>query len=343
MNNLQSTTKNSADILKFIMSVFVVATHTSLLSPYLTPLWRLAVPVFFVLSGYFFFSKVNTLEKEGDKLAYLKKSIKHNLQLYFFWFVALLPLTVYVRGYFTKGILKGTLDLIQDFLFASTFQASWYITALIICFILSFYFSKKLNNTCLLIIGIILYIPALLSSNYNFILLENAEAIKAYTLFTNIFALPCNNFFAGFIYVILGKILSEEKVPHKKKRDGAVSLILCCLLLGEFLCLYLGKVPIKNTDCFIMLPFVAFYICRWVLEININCSFSQALRKLSTLSYCAHMPVFMCVGKILSLLDISDKLNIIVFALTLIVTWTLGLVILKMEKHRLLRFLKYSH
>lgn len=343
MNKPIYTTKDSADILKLIMSVFVVATHTSFMAPYLTPVLRLAVPVFFVLSGYFFFSKVNSFNEYEEQKAYLKKSVKHNLQLYYSWFIVLLPLTVYVRGYYKKGLIEALLELIHDFIFASTFQASWYIMALIICFILAFYLKDKCSNLALLIIGIALYIPALISSNYHFLISQSESAMRAYSVFTNIFALPCNNFFAGFIYVILGKILSEDKENHKKTVDAAAGLILCALLIGEYLLLYFGKVQIKNTDCFIMLPATAFYICKWTLSLNLSCKHSKTMRKLSTISYCAHMPVFMCLGKILTLLDIGDKLNIIVFALTLVLTWALGLVILKLEKHKVFGFLKYFH
>lgn len=342
MNNQISTTKNSADILKFIMSVFVVATHTSLFSPYLTPVVRLAVPVFFILSGYFFFSKINSMAPSNKK-AYLKKSVKHNLQLYLFWFVVLSPLTFYIRGYFSNSFLDGFLQLIKDFFLGSTFQASWYITALIICFVFIFYLSKKCGNTCLFIIGAILYIPALISSNYNFVSQLNNGMAESYKIFVEIFSLPCNNFFAGFIYVVLGKILAEEKKKTNLKIDATLSVALFVLLIFEYIALSLGKVHIKNTDCFIMLPVTAFYICRFTLSLNIKCSFSTILRKLSTLSYCSHMAVFMCVGKTLSLLDINDKLNIIVFALTLLITWLLGLVILKMEKYKVFGFLKYSH
>ncbi len=344
MNNTYSiTTKYSADILKFIMSVFVVATHTGLFSPHLTPLVRLAVPVFFVLSGYFFFSRVNAIVIFKSKRDYLKKSVKHNLQLYAFWFVVLSPITFYVRDYFSGGVLRGILSMLQDFLLGSTFQASWYIIALVIGIIILFFLSQKLGNTALIIVGILLYIPALVSSNYLFIPMASETAKEVYTAFTDFFLLPCRNFFAGIIYLALGKILAEKGECHHIKKDGFISLICFVLLIGEYLALYFGRVPIKDTDCFIMLPFTAYYLCRWVLSLDVRCSFSPTLRKLSTLSYCAHMAVFMVVGKLLSILDILDFGNIIVFALTLLLTWAVGLVILKLKEFKAFGFLKYSH
>lgn len=344
MNKANSIkTKHSADILKFIMSVFVVATHTGLLAPHLTPLVRLAVPVFFVLSGYFFFSKVNSLDGFENKKAYLQKSVRHNLQLYAFWFVALSPITFYIRDYFSQGILSGVYNLADDFFLASTFQGSWYIIALAIGLIIVFSLSQKLGNSALIFIGILLYIPALISSNYLFIALSSDTAKELYTAFTDIFLLPCRNFFVGVIYIVLGKILAEKEKNNQTKKDMAMSLVCFALLIAEYLALYFGRVQINNTDCFVMLPLTAFFLCKWVLSLDVRCSFSGVMRKLSAISYCVHMAIFMIVGKFLSILDIQDFGNIIVFALTLIATWAIGLVILKLEKYKAFGFLKYSH
>ncbi|MBQ7296192.1 MAG: acyltransferase family protein [Clostridia bacterium] len=343
MNNTNAlSTKHSADILKFIMSVFVVATHTSLFAPHLTPVVRLAVPVFFVLSGYFFFSKVNFLDNIKDKTAYLKKSVKHNLQLYAFWFIVLSPITFYIRDYFSGSVIKGLLSLLHNFLLGSTFQASWYITALIFGLIFVFFMSQKYNNFTLIVIGILVYIPALLSSNYLFIAIADDRAKEIYTAFSDILLLPCRNVFVSVIYLVLGKILAE-KGQSTKTKDGLISLTCFVLLIVEYLTLYFGKVQIKNTDCFIMLPFAAYYLCRWVLSFNIKCVCSSVLRKISTMSYCMHMAVYMIVVKIAFSLDINDFGNIIVFALTLLATWSLSLVILKLQKLKLFGFLKYSH
>lgn len=343
MSNSSATTKHSADILKFIMSVFVVATHTGLMGGYLLPLVRLAVPVFFVLSGYFFFSRVNALDSDEDKRKYLLKSVKHNLQLYGFWFVVLSPITFYIRDYFSSGALQGIISLLHNFLLGSTFQASWYITALIIGFVILFFLSKKCSNTVLLALGIIFYFPALLSSNYLFIPMLTDSTKELYDNVTAVLLLPCRNFSAGLIFLVLGKLIAEKEDSQADKSCCLKAVVCFMLLVAETLALCYGKVPIKDTDCFIMLPFVAYYLCRWVLSLKARISCGGVLRKISTLSYCSHMAVFMIAGKLLSVLDIPDFGNIIVFALTLIVTWAVGIIILKLEKYKLFGFLKYSH
>lgn len=339
------TQKNNtgADILKFVMSVFVVATHTGLFAPHLTPLVRLAVPAFFVLSGYFFFSKINTFETFKDKTNYLKKSIRHNLILYASWFLVLSPLTFYVRDYFSSGVAKGIFSLVKDFFLASTFQSSWYITALIIGLIFVFFMSQKLNNFTLITIGVLFYIPALLSSNYLFVVSLNDTAKTVYDAFTDIFSFPCRNFFVSVIYLTLGKVLAEKKKNMKLKKDFLIFLLCFILLIAEYLLLVFGRVQIKDTDCFVLLPAAAYYLCSWALSLNVTCSFSGSLRKISTISYCAHMAVFMLTGKLLSTLDIKDFGNIIVFALTLVITWAVCLVIIKSEKYKTFIFFKYFH
>ncbi len=345
MSNTSSANKSiaSADILKFLMSVLIVATHTSLFSPYLTPVVRLAVPVFFTLSGYFFFSKVNALENYSDKNAYLMKSVKHNLRLYAFWFVVLSPITFYIRDYSSLGLLSGVRSILKDFFLASTFQSSWYITALILGLIFVFFLSQRMSNKALIIMGIVFYIPALLSSNYRFVAESGELTVKLYNAFTDIFSLPCRNFFVSLIYLSLGKCIAEKEESAFNKKDSLLCLLSFALVISEYLALHFGRVQIKDTDCFIMLPACAYYICKATLPLNVRCSLSGVLRKVSTISYCLHMPVFMIIGKICLTLDIPDFGNIIVFALTLAVTWAVSLMILKLEKYKVFGFLKYSH
>lgn len=81
------------DAAKFVMAVMVVGIHT--LGRYgIYPLFRIAVPLFFMISSYLFFS--NT-EKRGN-LRYLKNFCIRNLKLYIFWFVVLMPVFLPMGG-----------------------------------------------------------------------------------------------------------------------------------------------------------------------------------------------------------------------------------------------------
>ena len=334
---------DAADVLKYAMSMLIVATHTSFLEGYITPLVRLAVPAFFMISGYFFFSKVNTYDSMSQKVTYLKKSIKHNMKLYLFWFVVLSPLTLYVRGYHTMGLVSGVLHLIRDFMFGSTFQSSWYIMALIIGFALVLFLSQKLPQWALVVIGVICYIPSLLSSNYEFIL-ASSDSLKAIgESLSQIFLLPCRNFSVSILYIVIGKYLAEKSYEGKTKQYTITFALAFAALVAEFLMLKESGVAIEDTDCYIALPFAAYYLCKVFLTLDITCKHAMTLRKISTVSYCAHMAVFMVVGKCFKIFGLADWQNVLHFAITLILTQAFALVLIRLAENKKLSFLKYSH
>lgn len=334
---------DAADVLKFVLSILIVATHTSFLEGYLTPLVRLAVPAFFMISGYFFFSKINSCDSKEKKKAYLKKSVTHNLKLYLFWFIVLLPITLYIRKYHTMGIVGGLTHLIRDFLFGSTFQSSWYIIALITGFTIVLFLSDKISQSALVIIGVILYIPSLLSSNYEF-LIESSDTLRLIGgSLSKVFLLPCRNFSVSILYIAIGKYLAEKNYEGKTKRYTVTFLLAFAALIIEYLALRFSGVKIEDTDCYIALPFAAYYLCKVFLTLDITCKGAMVLRKISTVSYCAHMAVFMVVGKCFKLLEIPDWQNILRFAVTLLLTHILSLVLIKLTDYKCFRFLKYSH
>lgn len=333
---------DAADVLKFVLSITIVATHTSLLEGYITPLVRLAVPAFFMISGYFFFGRINSCNIKADQNAYLKKSVTHNLKLYFFWFAALLPLTLYVRKYHTLGLFDGAWHLVRDFLFGSTFQSSWYIIALITGFTIVLFLSRKLPQWALIVIGVIFYVPSLLSSNYEF-LLENFDFLREIgDSLSKVFLLPCRNFSVSILYIAIGKYLVEKNYEGKTKRYAFTFILAFAALVLEYVLLRLSGVKIVNTDCYIAVPFAAYYLCKVFLTLDITCKHAFTLRKISTLSYCVHMAVFMVVGKIFKIFEIPDWRNILLFVCTLIVTHTLSLVIIKLSDCKYLKILKYS-
>lgn len=344
-DNMTSARKNidSADVLKYVMSILIVATHSSLFEGHTVPLVRLAVPVFFMLSCYFFFHKLNLMHDKKEKSVCLKMSIKRNLCLYLFWFILLLPITLYIRDYISLGALRGTLRLLQSFFFASTFQSSWYIMALIIGLIILFFMSQKTPEINLIALAVLFYVPCLLSSNYKFLLDSSETFTEVYKCLYAIFMLPCRNFCVSIIYLALGKKLAETSDKTNKKENFRNFTVCLVLLLCEYFALKFSNVKITETDCYIMLPATAFCLCRWVLSLDIKCSFAYLLRNISTVSYCSHMAVFMIVGKLFKIFSLPDWQNILLFASTLTLTHIFAFVIIKLSEYKKFRILKYSY
>ena len=123
----QRKTIEILDVTKFVLAIMVVGIHT--LGKYgIYPLFRIAVPLFFMISSYLFFSNP---EKRGN-IGFLKKFCIRNLKLYCFWFIVLMPVFLPLGGYLTGNLLFNVFKLIIKVFFGSTFTASWYISALVI-------------------------------------------------------------------------------------------------------------------------------------------------------------------------------------------------------------------
>ena len=157
---IKDTQKKGMDILdlvKLILSFMVVAIHTKLFDPFLYPWLRLAVPLFFMISSYLFFKKINGCEHTKERNKALKDFALRNLKLYAFWFIVLFPVSGFIRGWFDMGGEDAIVNIIINFFIGSTFVASWFISALIIGVVIIF-IARNANKTALLTVGIILYI-----------------------------------------------------------------------------------------------------------------------------------------------------------------------------------------
>ena len=131
------------DTLKVILAAFVVGIHSYFLMGTGTPaggllvngLFRLAVPVFFMINGYFF---CRVLEK-GTLSGWLKKV----LLLYIAWML------IYVPFY-----LPESLSLLGAFLFIKTlvlgYHHIWYLSALIFAGIMNYLLRKRSTGFLLL-------------------------------------------------------------------------------------------------------------------------------------------------------------------------------------------------
>ncbi len=333
---------DGADLLKYIMSLFVVAMHTEAFGGVIYPLTRIAVPVFFTLSGYFFFLKCKSDRKATG--TYLKARVKRLLLLYLFWFVALLPLTLYIRKYTEYDFPASVLHFAKDLFFGSTFQNSWYITATVIGLVIAALLSLKVGNFGLTVIGLAFYIPALLSSNYNFIIRSSAVATVAYQSISDVFGLFCRNFAVSIVYLVAGKIIAEKDSAKTKISHLIAGTVLSFgLLFAECFAIEKSGVTVHNNDSFIMLVPTAMLLCAIALKSDISIRNSEKLRKISIIIYCLHMPVYMVVGKAFQLLNIPDFGNILIFLFTALITQIGGFIILRLEKSKHLSFLRLSH
>lgn len=333
------------DLVKLILSFMIVAVHTKLFDPYLYPWLRLAVPLFFVISSYLFFSKINLCQNSSEKLTALKHFVLRNLKLYAFWFIVLFPICIFTRGWFNEGFWNGIIRIGINLVVGSTFVASWFIAALIIGTTIVFFASKKLSNKTLLIIGIVIHILVSFRSSYMFIFTEIDALydvfiwVLDYEYYMNA---PVNSFPAGILWIVCGKIFADGGIKIKIKPSAIILGVSCALLFTEWFLIkhYSGE---GRNDVYIMLAPCVLALFNILIQLKpINLKHSREMRNISTIVYASH-GTFAIVLNHLFEITVGPMPSIVTFLVTSIVCTGAAILVLMLKKYKYLKWLKYSH
>lgn len=324
------------DITKFVMSFMVVGIHT-LGNNGIYPLFRIAVPLFFMISSYLFFFNI-TFDKNGDKK--LKKFCIRNIKLYIFWFIVLSPIFLYFGNYLRGNILLNVIKLVIKIIFGSSFVASWYIVALIIDISFIYFFIKSNQNfKVMLLVSFFIYIICCLNSNYRNLLSEKSIIVMINIIYPGTIY---NSFLVGLFWVSLGYIFTQKNIYDKKIcKIGLLFSIL--LLMGEYHVVTKYHLTVDNDCYFMLIP-----VCYFIFKILVNCKWkskkvnTKLLRKYSTIIYCIHGSLAQIVGYYL-IFEINFINNILKFFIVMIMSLVLANIICKLEKRETFRLLRYSY
>ena len=331
------------DLIKMILSFMIVAVHTQLFDPYLYPWLRLAVPLFFVISAYLFFLKVNSCKSKRDKTKALTAFISRNVKLYLFWLVALLPFIVIQRWnvWFAGGIVVGIINIAFNVFIGSTFTGSWFITALVIGTIVIFFSSKKLNNISLLVIGIIFHMLNFLpksNQQRNRCMRTLRKLVYGYERYFNS---PVNSFPASFFWIIIGKIFADG-FRLKKKVSIPCTAVSAILLFVEWF-LIKRLTGSFNNDFYIMLAPTVIFVFSLILSLpQRDIRFSYQMRKISTITYVTHGATVFVLGAGMRYLFNISLPSIVIFLIAIALSVALTLIVLYLKKFKYLRWLKYA-
>jgi peptidoglycan/LPS O-acetylase OafA/YrhL len=337
-----SIRNQAIDLMKLVLSVFVVLIHAEVDLGIATPLLRTAVPLFFMTSGYFFFRKIGN--DRAKDLPILWKFLKRNLILYGFWFVALLPITLYVRGWFKDSVVEGVVLFVKDLLFNSTFRASWYLMALNIGVILIYFMSRKLRPVVLVCLTAPVYLICCLFTNYYGLAQSNETVMDLYRSYLAVFGSLVNGFPAALFWLALGNMFTKVDLQTDKGRLLLVMIVSGLLLMGEHL-LVRGLGLQGANDCYLMLiPVCVAFFC-YIQNTKLGCGKKLRMGHLSTIIYTSHASVITVVGAVLRrvLSPTALGLNWLVFGVSLMGCLCICSVIFYLEKKKGFRWLRYAY
>lgn len=293
----------TVDLLKFIFCLFVIALHANLFETilgetgfYITRfISGLAVPYFFVASGYFLGGKYKSTDKANHKhilSSYLKRL------LYPFVVFSIMNITQALSTELISGIGKWSAlkRVIQHIVFYP-YGALWFVQALIVAAILMYPIMKFKNgvNICL-IAGVVLYAFALICNNYYFVV-ENTPLANIVDLYLKYCITARNGLFVGVVFLALGMKCYEIKNSQKQLRHSVIyflTVLTFALYIIEVVLLHISDAKyVDNRAYYIMFLFLIplLFLSSVLFNLKIPYSVSIISRNLSTGMYYLHCPV----------------------------------------------------
>lgn len=299
------------DVLRLIFALGVVSIHTMAFSSINENLriatsmgiCRIAVPFFFLVSGYFLYDRIQ--EKSEPK-----STLKKLLILYIAWIsIELITLFPTVLNY-----LNSPMFIIRRLLLVGVTGSLWYISSLILSIFLISKLLKNDNILFLIIIGMLLYLFGITGDTYyglfNNILIDD---------YSSMFFLPQIGITESILFISLGAAINKYKLNKKFNFPGILAIISIIILLIETF--ILNKTGIaKDANMYLSTIIVAPLILIWALNYkknNISSEFSKTCKEYSIGIYCSHQILMIWITILLPTLASNSMIK---FILTLMLS-----------------------
>ena len=319
---------NGVDLFKFLFSFAVVAIHAHLLDGLegnfvaaLRIVENLAVPFFFIVSGFFLGGKISVV----NEFEVYKHYIRRFLKMYMIWCFIYLPINIYYELIVYKFSIGFTVfDLIRGWLLVGENPYSWplwYLLASAVAVLLIYIFRKiKCHFSYILLCSLVLFVVGYYYTTYHDVLYDlNPLLHNIMMLYDKTFRKTRNGFFEGLAYIMLGLFLARW---NSKK-------VSCYAFVGGVILSFFNQ-----TLCLLPLGYglVGFLI---YLQMGVNKSIFVRLRILSIWVYLLHMLVIVILLNIFPSID-----NIDLYLFTIMITLVLSIIVCQLMNIKSFKWLK---
>ena len=286
------------DIVKFICCFFVVALHTGFLSEFdsVTGFWieksllRLAVPFYFISSGFLLGKKLNGATDINEVKAILVGYSKRLVIM----LVVFEPISILLNGWVELSQGKSFVYIVLSAARYVIFYpkgALWFVQACLVAVWIWYFFRKYNLNRFILPVAGFLYGFALLCNSYYF-LVENTIIGSGVNLLIRITASPRNGVFVGFLMIYLGMCVSKYEKQNRLSKAGlgaAVGISYVLYLVEVYL--LSGRATMDDGSLYILLPVFSMLLCLFCAQFTSEKTNTKQLRNLSTGIYLLHSPL----------------------------------------------------
>lgn len=333
---MEKKTYGILDIAKFISALLVIAIHCapfiqvdeSVNFVFVQIFARLAVPFFFITSGWLFFRKIDP--KQGMKDINNVSALKHYwfriFKIYVIWSVLYLPLMIvtWIQGGFD---LNSIIRLIRDFLFNGTYYHLWFLPALLMGIPFIYVLYTKLQKHWMLWISLTLYVMGMMINVYGNTLLEVPVIGSIIQGYESILVTSRNGIFFAPIYLSLGIYVQDFLQGNFKKQSGIAFLISFGLFCGEAYLLRHCNIMHDLTSMYLMLLPTVFFLFMFLMQFHLKEQpIFSTLRKMSLLIYVSH------IYFIFIFLNVLGLPNLLVYVLTILCSCSCSFILIQLSK-----------
>jgi len=306
---------------------------------------RIAVPFFFVTSGFLLYRKTSfeTFSMERP----LKYALKL-FRLYVIWSLIYLPLNIkaYLSG--GKDIVHSLLNYVRNFIFTGSYTQLWYLNATIFAVILiTILLKRQISPKKIVLFAVVFYFLGLFAQSY-FGMIEPLRSLmpdiwNILKLVSKVIVTTRNGLFEGFLFIGIGMFFAfyQEKLLNCN-RGGVLAgfVISMTLMFGEVVILkYFDFVRARDMYLFLVPATIFLFGTVYNLHLKDNKVYPY-LRILSSLIFYMHLWIFRIVNHLLTKLNINFKDTMLCFVFTVLITIICSIIIIKLSDIHKFKWLK---
>ena len=268
----------SLDIMKFIMAMLILTQHTSnewagstgVVHAFFG-LGNFAVPFFFACSGFLFFSKYNTLNRDAQKSYYKEWSLRIG-KMYLVW--SLIYFIFVLSGWINKGLSwMQPLQYIHGAIVFTTYATIWFLPALWIGVSICCWMKNQCKKRFFAIMMTVLMVVGNLFFSYTNIVTSIPFVESVNDWYMLIFFTWRNGLFNGAPYVFIGILVAEGYLVFKGEKSRFLNLSLMLLFCGLFLieAFYLSSYQLGyGVDMGFMMAPAIFFMMSWLTQVDVE-------------------------------------------------------------------------
>ena len=298
----QKTYFDFVNVTKLLLAISIVAIHSALVSKYaysMALICRLGVPYFFVASGFFLQKKSKSGHTSDAAKGYLKRLF---LPYAVFSVIWILELTI---DYYLEGLSLGesVLRIIQFLVFCPN-GGLWYVWASMIGVLLLYPFMQRRKLLHGLPIGVALFAIGLLANNYYFLAEQSTWLKPVVDRYLEICIASNNGLFVGFVFLLIGMLISEyyDAITERVTIKVGLFLLGVSLVLSILELRFIRSKESGVGDGAFYLSQLVYVPTAFYLTTRIKCShlsreLSTTAKNLSTGIYFLHLPILWIIHR----------------------------------------------